>query len=88
MFIAMGKLFFDSGTTEIDSQIMPEIRKIGNLHPRIMLSYGMLLWFSLQVLNSCDYIKIAIYYHNPCTSFSKKEVCQMQRKKLWTTSKN
>lgn len=63
--IALGKKFFESGVHEIDNDIMPFFKSKADatIHPRVLPSYGMLLWFSLQVIYYSYYkmLKIASY---------------------------
>ena len=50
MCISLGKSFFD-GIDKVDSEILPNLRKIAkDLHPRVLLSYGMLFWFCMEVM--------------------------------------
>ncbi len=51
MCIALGKNFFEKGIDEVDTTIMPHLEGIAeqHIHPRVLLSYGILLWFSMQV---------------------------------------
>ena len=49
--IGLAKKFFDTGIDEVDQHIIPKLQSMVKevIHPRVMLSYAMLLWFSLQV---------------------------------------
>ena len=50
-FIGLGEKFFTSGISEVDNDILPTlIEKAGsNVNPRVIPSYAMLLWFTLEV---------------------------------------
>lgn len=49
--ISLGKRFVDCGIAEIDSMILPKLKKMlpRGVWPRIIPGYGSLLWFSYQV---------------------------------------
>ena len=50
--IALGKRFFDSGIDDIDGKLLPLLKgkANANVHPRVLPSYGMLLWFTLLMI--------------------------------------
>lgn len=54
MCIALGKKFLDKGIDETDLEIIPLLKKNCHreIHPRVLMSYGILLWFCLQVCTS------------------------------------
>ena len=49
--ISLGKLFFSEGVREVDEEILPMFTAMVDkgISPRVLPSYGILLWFSLQV---------------------------------------
>ena len=48
--IALGDLFFEEGTTEIDEKIAPMLTEdVSTINPRVIPSYAILLWFSIKV---------------------------------------
>ena len=49
-FISMGEAFISRGIQEIDSDILPTLREhIGGAIPRVLPSYGLLFWFTIEV---------------------------------------
>ncbi len=59
--IGLGKRFVEDGIRELDETILPELKRdIGELAiPRVLPSYAILMWFTLEV---CSYIhSIGIY---------------------------
>lgn len=49
--ISLGKKFFEVGVSQVDSNIIPQLKDMASPHvnPRVVPSYGILLWFSLEV---------------------------------------
>jgi hypothetical protein len=63
--IALGKEFFECGIDDIDSNIMPLIKRSAkNVHPRILLSYSILLWFCLEVSLICVFHHARVIIHS------------------------
>jgi hypothetical protein len=52
--IGLGKKFLEIGTTELDENILPTIRELidTSVVPRVLPSYGILLWFTKEVANN------------------------------------
>lgn len=50
--IGLGKKFFSTGVSEVDTEILPLLteRAPSGVNPRVMPSYAILLWFCLEVL--------------------------------------
>lgn len=49
--IGLGKKFFDTGVSEVDNVILPQLSALApaSVNPRVMPSYSILVWFCLQV---------------------------------------
>lgn len=66
--IGLGKKLTESSDKEIDEVIMPKPNQIlaNQVFPRVALSYGILLWFTLQVIIKTygPYIyRMLLFYH-------------------------
>ena len=51
--ISLGARFIEQGIVEMDSDLLPELRSLldGRAIPRVLPSYAIMLWFTLQVCN-------------------------------------
>ena len=53
--IGLGKKFIETGISELDSYILPKLRSMlstyGSIVPRVLPSYAVLMWFTLEVNN-------------------------------------
>ena len=49
--IGLGKKFVEQGIQEMDEDILPELRRMAGQHllPRVLPSYAIPMWFTLQV---------------------------------------
>ena len=49
--ISLGKKFTEQGIQEMDEHILPQLRELAGhcLLPRVLPSYAILVWFTLQV---------------------------------------
>ena len=49
--VSVGEIFFSSGYQEVDSNILPTLEEKATEHvlPRVLPSYSILYWFSLEV---------------------------------------
>ena len=48
--VSLGKKFFSEGVHNIDEEIVPLLSESSyGIHPRLVPSYSMLYWFTLQV---------------------------------------
>lgn len=49
--IGLGRKFVESGIREMDSELLPELRNLigENIIPRVLPSYSILLWFTIEV---------------------------------------
>ena len=52
--ISLGNEFISNGVKEVDSEILPMLTREagGGVSPRVLPSYAMLYWFTLQVINN------------------------------------
>ena len=49
-FISLGEAFLSRGIQEIDNDILPTLRQqIRGAIPRVLPSYGLLFWFTIEV---------------------------------------
>lgn len=50
--IGLGEIFCEIGISDIDKTLLPELRNLIGDHaiPRVLPSYAILLWFTLEVL--------------------------------------
>ena len=51
LIISLGGRFIEKGIAQMDSDLLPELRKLlaGQAFPRVLPSYGILMWFTLEV---------------------------------------
>lgn len=63
--IGLGNKFFEHGVADVDQNILPLLTSVapGDVNPRVMPSYAILLWFTLEVSQSCDHIYIEVTMH-------------------------
>lgn len=51
-FIQLGMKFLEKGIGEMDDVIIPKLRSLlGDVIPRVLPSYAILVWFTLEVIS-------------------------------------
>ncbi len=67
--IGVGKKFFSEGVKEVDEETVPAFEEFsGNVTPRVILSYAILHWFTVQVWYACYSYKLS-FLHQQCIIF-------------------
>lgn len=52
--VSLGKKFLSEGVNEVDENTVPAFAKVAvNISPRVILSYAILHWFTVQVWCAC-----------------------------------
>ena len=57
----------EQGILEMDSDLLPELRSLldGRAIPRVLPSYAIMLWFTLQVCNYTFFLTIYLFRVSP-----------------------
>ena len=65
--VGLGKKFVESGISEMDNDLLPELRSLigEETIPRVLPSYAILLWFTIEV-NSLQVLPMQTYSMFSC----------------------
>lgn len=85
LFISLGAKFANSGVREMDEKILPRLRSIlGDAIPRVLPSYALLFWFTLEVLQCMSSHCVGDRWEN-CQKSELKYLTNINRYMVQTT---